>query len=165
MAVWPDEETLRLLAELPRPAVPGVRWTRPEQWHVTLRFFGEADPAEAGAALGPALGGAPTAVTADMGPAPALLGRNVLQGPVRGLEALAGVVDSATPDIGRPPRPAPFRGHLTLARGRDPRDLRPLAGGTVSSRWAVPEVTLVSSVPARSGSTYEVVARWPLGGA
>ena len=41
VAVWPPVDVVERLSELPRPAVDGVRWTTPDQWHVTIRFLGE----------------------------------------------------------------------------------------------------------------------------
>lgn len=161
MAVWPDTATLDVLSALPRPDLPGVRWTRPGQWHVTLRFLGDADAGDVVPRLEGALEGCAPA-DAVMGPACTLLGRNVLQVPVAGLDRLAGAVVDATTDLGRPPRPGRFHGHLTLARGRRPGDLRSLVGRPATSSWPASEVTLVSSVPGRGGSRYEVVGRWPL---
>ena len=161
VAVWPDAATLEVLSALARPELPGVRWTRPEQWHVTLRFLGDADPGGVASRLAPAAQGL-AAVAASMGPACALLGRTVLHVPVAGLESLAAAVGEATADLGQPPRPGGFHGHLTLARGRHPSDLRSLVGRPVASSWPVPEVTLVSSVTGRGGSRYEVIGRWPL---
>ena len=42
VAVRPPEEILRSIAKLPRPTADGVTWVRPEQWHATLRFLGDA---------------------------------------------------------------------------------------------------------------------------
>jgi RNA 2',3'-cyclic 3'-phosphodiesterase len=162
VAVWPDAATVGLLSSLPRPALPGVRWARPEQWHVTLRFLGDAEPGAVASRLGSALPAGP-AVRAEMGPACARLGRGVLQVPVAGLEDLAGAVVEVTPDLGQPPRPGPFHGHLTLARARRPEDLRSLVGRPASSSWPVQQLTLVSSATGRTGSRYEVVGRWDLG--
>src|SRR4051812_28143169 len=110
-----------MLATLDRPDVPGLRWTEPDQWHVTLRFFGDADPDE----IGPLP--QPRGVTAVLGPATVRLGRHVLAVPVAGLEELAAAW----------PQDRPFRGHLTLARSRrEPVPPRlvgvSLPGGTVS---------------------------------
>ena len=41
--MWPPPEVVARLAALARPTVEGVRWTTPEQWHVTLRFLGWVD--------------------------------------------------------------------------------------------------------------------------
>ena len=51
MAVWPPEEVLDLIGGLARPEVEGLRWTTRDQWHVTLRFFGEAKLEDALGAL------------------------------------------------------------------------------------------------------------------
>ena len=40
IAVWPPPDVVEQVAALPRPPVAGLRWTEPEQWHVTLRFLG-----------------------------------------------------------------------------------------------------------------------------
>jgi 2'-5' RNA ligase len=68
--------------------------------------------------------------------------------------------------VGRPPEDRPFAGHLTLARVADRArvDLRPLAGAEIGGDWPVDEVTLVESTLSCAGSSYEVVARFPLTG-
>ncbi|MDQ1444823.1 MAG: hypothetical protein QOI20_1287, partial [Acidimicrobiaceae bacterium] len=43
VAVWPRPEVVDALARLPRPDVPGLRWTGPDHWHVTLVFLGASD--------------------------------------------------------------------------------------------------------------------------
>ncbi|MBW3548710.1 MAG: hypothetical protein KY452_11325, partial [Actinobacteria bacterium] len=47
VAVRPPPEVVATLATLDRPERPGLRWTPPEQWHVTLRFFGPVDAEQA----------------------------------------------------------------------------------------------------------------------
>lgn len=171
VAVWPDATSTEVLAGLPRPARPGLRWTRPEQWHVTLRFIGSARPQEVASALAGAMESAAGAISAlappvkaRLGPATARLGRLVLQVPVAGLDALAALAVSATGGLGQPPREGPFRGHLTLARAQRPLDLRDLVGIPVEASWEPREVTLVSSRPGQAGpGRYEVIGRWRLG--
>src|SRR5438445_10975988 len=51
VAVWLPEHVLDLVAALPRPDVEGLRWTSRDQWHVTLRFFGNVELDDAVAAL------------------------------------------------------------------------------------------------------------------
>ena len=154
---------VQALAALPRPAVAGLRWTSPDQWHVTLRFLGEADPAAAGGAfarIGP-VGGA----AAVVGPATGRFGGRVLHAPVQGLEGLAAATVAATAGVGVPPPERPFVGHVTLARSRHPRgvDLRSLAGAPVAGRWVVRELTLVASRSGGpAGSRYEVIETLPL---
>jgi 2'-5' RNA ligase len=151
------------IAALDRPRSPGLRWTGPEQWHVTLAFIGSvAGPAVDGVAAGLAGLRAPVAA-AVLGPATARLGRAVLVVPVAGLDALAAAVAAVVPpgpDTGRP-----FTGHLTLARASGRRGVVPpaLAGTPVSARWEVAEVALVRSRPGRSGSRYETLAVVGLG--
>ncbi len=164
VAAWPPAEVVSLLAGLPRPDVKGVRWTRPEQWHVTLRFLGGVDDVEGGVA---ALRGVTvTPATALLGPAVGRFGHRILHVPVSGLEGAAGAVRSVTAGIGEPPDDRPFRGHVTLARVADRArlDLRPLAGAALSASWPVDELTLVASRLLPTGARYEVVERFPLDG-
>lgn len=118
VAVWPPENVVRELAAMPRPAIDNLRWTKPERFHVTLRFLGQCDEAEAATALRP-MSHAPVRVA--LGPAPARLGRSVVMLPARGVDGLAAAVTAATAEIGRPPPNRRFRGHMTVARfKRDP---------------------------------------------
>src|SRR5262245_7449378 len=113
VAVWPPDDVLELVQALPREERPGVRWTTRDPWHVTLRFLGAADVAEAVAAL--RLVDTAT-VEAVLGPRPRRLGASVLVMPVAGLDDIATAVLSATAEIGRPPENRRFHGHVTLAR-------------------------------------------------
>ena len=167
LAVWPPPEVVADLAALPRPERPGLRWTPAAQWHMTLRFFGDAEVEEARAVSGSALGAAALAgpVVARLGPEVGRYGHRVLQVPVGGLEPLAAVFIPATAGVGRPPERRPFSGHLTLARQRGRGSLSELVGTRIAGSWRVGEVTLVASVPAgRPGmaNRYEVVESYPL---
>ncbi|HUR18056.1 MAG TPA: RNA 2',3'-cyclic phosphodiesterase [Acidimicrobiales bacterium] len=167
VAVWPPPEVVASLAGLPRPEVEGLRWTGPDQWHVTLRFLGEVDEDEAAWAFDTI--GAGTPAVAGMGPATGRFGRRVLHVPVSGLDAVAAATVAATGGIGHPPEDRPFAGHITLARARHPRgvDLRSLAGASIAGTWAVPEITLVASRlgAGRQGrARYDIVRRLALQG-
>lgn len=162
MAVALPEAVVDLLRALDRPALPEVRWTTPEQWHVTLRFLGDVPDL---AAVAGALTTVPERlrahhgglVRAELGPAAAWFpGRQVLQVPVAGLDVLAAVVAEALePWCGPPDRP--FVGHLTLARTRGrARGPLALAGGAVAATWEVAEVALLSSHLAAEGARYRV---------
>jgi 2'-5' RNA ligase len=162
VALWPPPAVVDLVRSLPRPDVAGVRWTTPEQWHVTLRFLGEAAPDQAVAALSAvAWAAAPVAVTGER-----LLcfGQEVLVLPVEGVAGMAAHVEAATAGIGRPPPSRPFAGHLTLARARRGGDVRPAGGTAVGQRvwWRPAEVTLVASHLQAVGARYQVVERWVL---
>lgn len=141
VAVVPPDEVLDVIAALPRPEAPGVRWTGRDQWHVTLRFLGEADVDDAVRALD---GATWARCRAELGPAVRRLGRNVLCVPAAGLDDLAGAVVEATAAVGRPPEKRPFRGHLTLARCRakPPRDA---VGRPVAAEFPVDAVHLIQS--------------------
>lgn len=131
----------------------GVQRIRPQNWHVTLRFVGNADVAAVTERL--AAVELPTA-EAVLGPAVERLGRNHLVIPVAGLEELAVVVTTATSGLGRPPRPR-FVGHLSIARTRREAPSS-LVGMPFTAAFAVREIALVSSEPTPAGSEYTTVA-------
>lgn len=153
VAVWPPAEVVSQLEAMPRPDDVGLRWTTPDQWHVTLRFLGEADVETATAALA-AVDHEP--VTATMGPEVRVLGRNAVVTPVTGLDALAASVALAFGGIGRPPEDRAFRGHLTLARiASTDRFTLPRAGP--AAEWPVTEIALVRSTLLAAGARYDTV--------
>jgi 2'-5' RNA ligase len=163
VAVWPPEDVLDLIASVPRPDVEGLRWTTPDQWHVTLRFFGNVGLDEASATLSNASAPATTAV---LGPETGRFAKRILHVPVAGLDGVAEAVVRATEKVGRPPEPRPFNGHLTLARAKDRRrgvDLRALVGAPLAATWPVSEVCLVESHLSPKGANYEVVENVSLG--
>lgn len=159
LAAWPPDAVVdRLAAWLPARPAPGVRWVPPENWHVTLRFLGRAEPDEALAALASLQAASAEAV---VGPRVTTLGRSIVCLPVGGLDRLAAAVRAATASVGEPPEPRPFTGHLTLAR-RKGRAKAPAVGAEYSDRFLVTEVALVSSTTAADGARYHVLARQPL---
>jgi RNA 2',3'-cyclic 3'-phosphodiesterase len=160
IAAVPPDEVLDALAGLPRPDERGVRWTRREQWHVTLRFLGEASVDDASSALGALDAGS---VTATMGPAVSRLGRNVICVPVHGLDELAAAVRAATETVGEPPDPRPFAGHVTLARLNKRGSCR-LAGERFTASFPVGEVALVRSTLTDQGPRYVTELVVPLRG-
>jgi 2'-5' RNA ligase len=159
VAVWPPADVVARLGALSRAERPGVRWTTPDQWHVTLRFFGHLDDAEEvkGALLGVR---SVAAVTASAGPSTRRLGSSTVCLPVAGLDSVAGAVGRLP--FGAPLPDRPFRGHLTLARAKRGASLGGLVGEPFEASWAVDEVTLVASELHPEGARYRVVARYPL---
>jgi RNA 2',3'-cyclic 3'-phosphodiesterase len=160
VAVWPPAEVLDGVEALFRPVEAGGRWTRRDQWHVTLRFLGSADIDEVTSALA---GVRHPPVEAVVGPATELLGEGVLHLPVAGLGSLADGVVAATRDLGRPPESRPFLGHLTLARmaGEPPEGV---VGQAFSASFPVDAVHLVSSSLGGNAARYVTVATVPLTG-
>jgi 2'-5' RNA ligase len=162
VAVWPPDEVLDLLAALDRPEIHGLRWTRRDQWHVTLRFLG---PVPDAAPVAEALSGLDLPSSAAvLGPAVDRFGRRILHVPVAGLEAVAAGVVGATERLGQPPDDRPFHGHITLARVADRArvDLQPLTGRAVHAKWRVGTICLVESRLSPAGARYEVLDRFPL---
>jgi 2'-5' RNA ligase len=159
LAVWLPAQAVEQLSTLPRLDQPGLRWVPPANWHVTLRFIGDADPIDALSSLA---GTALPAATAVLGPVVRRLGTRAVVIPVAGLDELAAVVGAATADIGRPPNPHPFTGHLTLARLL-PGATCDLVGTPVAAEVRIAEVVLVASDLTHDGATYRVIGTWVTG--
>jgi 2'-5' RNA ligase len=172
VAVSPPENVMEMLRGIERPDDPRLRWTTPDQWHVTLRFLGEVEGpepvADALTLVPEALAAAGVGeVWAALGPRVAWFpGRQVLHVPVSGLDALARAVVNATAPWGLPPEDRPFSGHLTLARARGrARGPAGLAGASLDAAWRVADFGLVSSVLGGRGSHYDTLATVALPGA
>ena len=154
VAVWPPEDVIGTLAAIERPAAAGVRWTKPERVHVTLRFLGECDEAGAADVLRSARLAAARVI---LGPAVERLGRGVLIVPAQGLDELAASVIAATRHLGLPPPDRAFRGHLTVARYR--REPPPDHRQPLEASFDVSEIALVRSDPP---GTYVNVERFAI---
>jgi 2'-5' RNA ligase len=156
-----------------REQAPGLRWTVPAQWHLTLTFLGEVTEDDV-PQLCDRLGRA-----ADRSSALALrfrgggrFGRRVLfthvDGDLNQLRRLAGRTTAAARRTGLVVEDRPYRPHLTLARADGGSDLRPLVAALRpfdGVPWEANEVHLVRSrLGAGEGrrSIYENVSRWPL---
>lgn len=167
VAVRPPPDVLDRLEALDRTARVGVRYTRRDQWHVTLRFFGEVDLAVAAAALRTVR--APRAEALLDGTV-TRFGGGALVLPVHGLDGLAAEVVTATAAVGRPPEARPFAGHLTVARRRGRAARSPLPhgalswsdGGSASVPFAVEELELIRSSTADGGARYTTELVVPL---
>lgn len=147
----------------------GLRWSTRDQWHVTLRFFGELGAPQvelAQAAVAKAASLLPELLPAEGGPATRFLGPGLVVWPVEGLAGAAQAVGKATAKLGKPLPGRRFSGHLTLARGRHGTNLRDQYQllETLSASWAVSSLSLVQSRLGPAGAKYEVLADFPLGG-
>lgn len=179
VAVDVPEAVRRELAKAVAPfrdRVPGARWTRPEGWHVTLKFLGSTWPRlleEVKEALGRAAAGAApfethlTEVGAFPGPARARVVWVGLADP----EGRFGPVVRALDDLLAPHFPVEkraFTPHLTLARVNPPVDLRSAAPELLGLRvdsepFAVDRLVLYRSHLSPAGARYEPLHAVPLG--
>lgn len=175
IAVWPPQPVLALLDAIVGDGIDTeaaeVRWTRPEQRHITLRFFGDVDEADA-SSIGPCLddalrarpGTGAGAVEARLGPRVQRLGTGAIVVPVNGLDALASDVLRATSAFGSAPVERTFRGHLTLGRARRGRRVSSRAlGRAIDASWVVEDITLIHSVLGGGPPRYEPLWRGDLG--
>jgi len=153
------------------PGGDGVRWTRPEAYHVTLRFVG-ATPVDRVVAMARAVqervaGFAPFALrlgALHAFPSPRRPRVVTLElHPVEPLVALAEAVERGVVEAGFAPEERAFRPHLTLGRvkeraGRAPR-LHASLGPADAAPFDVASIVLFQSVPADGGSQYTPLAR------
>lgn len=159
IAVWPPDDVVAELMALRRKDQRGVRFVRPENWHITLRFLGEADPD----AVIDALDGVDLPHTrARLGLAVDVFADRALVIPVEGLDDLAHQVTQRTSHIGEPSRKR-FIGHLTLARVKSHAAMPGALGAMVSAEFDVDEIALVRSRLDPQGAQYETIETWPVG--
>jgi RNA 2',3'-cyclic 3'-phosphodiesterase len=181
VAIVPPDEAVESLAEFLEPrrdAGPDLRWTDPEQWHLTLAFMPAApdrvldDLVERLARVSRRHEPVPLRV-AGAGSFPNPYASRVLWAGLEhdgdALRHLARGIRGVCAKAGAGPEGGPFHPHITLARTRRPveasrwlRVLDPYAGPA----WVAREVTLISSHLGEGRGNrprYEVVAALPLG--
>ncbi|HEY5910797.1 MAG TPA: RNA 2',3'-cyclic phosphodiesterase [Verrucomicrobiae bacterium] len=170
------EAQLLLRRCLPTPA---ARWTRPEQFHLTLRFLGNVDASRTDALID-ALRAACHAFgslrlrAAGIGffpnpRAPRVIWVGLTDEQDR-LAVLAESVVSATNNFTNEEPEARFRGHITLARIKSirPRETEPLiaaateAGWATFGEWTATAVELIRSELCSQGARYTTLATIPL---
>lgn len=179
VALWPPPEVIAdLVAATSAVAARGpafVRWSGPEQFHVTLAFLGEIPDRQRGE-----IGRRLARVSERHAPLSAHVvgagrfGDRVLYLRIGGdrdrLRRLAASVAAAVRRAGADVEERAFRPHVTVARARPPGDLRPLTTALEDFRsadWTVSELHLVSSrlgAGPAGRAAYETVATWPLTG-
>jgi 2'-5' RNA ligase len=161
------------------PALPRASWTRPQAWHLTLKFLGEIDEnaaARFSAAIGDAAGDAPESEVASGGAIvlprrgrPRVLGVGFAPGPgLSSLARLAAKAEEAAVRIGVAPDGRPFHPHVTLARLRDPWPAGAVgAFRSEADRWVFPVWHVRSCVLYRSrldpsGAVNTPLREWPI---
>lgn len=155
----------------------GVKWCKPDQIHVTLKFFGDLPDA----AIQPVIAAVSDACAAfppfpvtvrgagSFGPRGAIrvvwAGVEELTGALGGLQR---AIDEKLGPLGFPPEARAFHPHLTLGRLRDPARDPALSqalqerGDFDGGRFLADRLALYSSVLSPAGPTYSVVHTWPL---
>jgi 2'-5' RNA ligase len=178
VALWPPPDAVsELLATVDdvRAHAPGLRWTRPEQWHLTLAFLGNVPDdrrPELDQRLGRAASRHPpmTLRFAGGGRFGSRLLFTRVDGDRETLTRLAASVAAAARRSRIPVDDRPYRPHLTLARGRGEVDLRPVAARLESfagGAWTASRLDLVESRLGRGPAgtaRYVAVNAWPLAG-
>ena len=161
-----------LSLSLLRGGLPGARWIDPENYHLTLRFFGDVEGHVADeianaldrvhrASFTLALSGVgafgskkPHSIYAGVAPSPAL-------------SALQGEIDGICRRLGLPADARKFTPHVTVAR------LRNVAAGEVAhylsqrgnfstAPFTVSRVVMMSSRDSVGGGPYVIEEAWPL---
>jgi 2'-5' RNA ligase len=154
-----------------RPGGDGVRWVRPEAWHVTLRFLGRIEASR----VAP-LARRASRELAELRPFALRLGpaelfptprrpRVVALGlaPQAPLAELAQALERAVAAEGFAREERPFRAHLTLGRVRE-RSFPAVDGiAAAAEEFEVEEVVLFRSELLPSGARYTPLERVPLG--
>jgi 2'-5' RNA ligase len=168
LAVVPPPDAIgwtEALAESARRDDDGLRWTLPEQRHLTLQFLGRVDDAdsltesvaESVRRIAPftlALGGG------GAFPSPrraSIVWLGVSTGADE-LAALVGAIVAATAPLGFVGDDHPFHAHLTLARVNRARDVRALVDqlstGPAGPPWTVDRIVLFDSDTRADGAVH-----------
>jgi len=177
----PDElrATLARWARETAGADRGWRCIAPGSIHLTLRFYGDTEPARVPdlAARGRELARAHAPLSLDVagwgafpGPARPRVLWVGLAGQVEELRALAAAAEQDARTLGFEPEQRPFRAHLTVARvARRGERVRPPgapdAGAPSFGALRIEELVLYRSHLEPDGARYEALERFPLGAA
>lgn len=170
------KKSLAAVCERLRPNCPDVRWTRPAQLHLTLKFLGEVSESRL-----PELNQVMTRVARTVPPFEMTLdGTGVfpasgrvrivwagLHEPGGILQRLAGGIENGMAGLGFPREERDFSPHITLGRVKDDRSagrIRKLAEQQEIEKLTqrVSELTLMSSKLSAGGSIYAAILRSPL---
>lgn len=174
------ERIFEALSELKSAVGEGVRWTTPEQFHLTLRFLGSVESAQV-EALASALGSVcagfkPLSLRAERigffprprSPRVVWVGVTDADNELPGLQQ---AVQAASDAFTKEKPETRFTGHVTLGRvkeltrfhaellAREAERMHQAVFGT----WQAREVELVRSQLSPHGSRYSVLASFPLG--
>ena len=161
-----------------RTRLSEVRWTRPEQLHLTLRFFGNVPIEQVDdlkESLRRSIGGIrPFCLTlTGLGCFPSITRPSVIwvgiEGDLAELEKLSRQIEAQTSRFGSHAEEREFRPHLTIGRIKvRPRPLRRREGIIPNmpvpklGDWPVSELHLTRSTLSSEGSSYTLLAAFPM---
>ena len=162
--------TLRL-----RLATPGdgLRWSEPEQWYITLSFFGELDTREVQCLRAAVERLSAKPVELEISALGWFAAKGILYAAVvssHSLESLHLQMVATATLCGLSPASRPFQPHITLARSKNRTGMAtlrrlchpelPAFGTTV--RWMAEQVLLYESILDGGGAQYQILARQQL---
>jgi 2'-5' RNA ligase len=169
------KKTVEAARDEVRRTLPAARWTRPEGWHLTLKFLGDSERNTLGHLirdLGPRLVGlSDVAVELPGGgffPSPARPRVAWIGGSVAGAAPVVEAVEAAAVRVGYPGEVRPWSAHLTIARlkGRWPaaaiESYLAWTDGLAVSRFVCTDVVLFESRLGQAGAVYTALERMPL---
>lgn len=175
LAIVPPDEVLDAIDRLlDRSKKSPFAWTRRDQWHITLQFYGRVDDPETLSE------GIRAAANASQSTRLQLRGGGAFPNPKKaqvfwlGLDRTDALIDlhalvaAATRDfIGRRDR-ITLKPHLTLAHLKRTLDLTPdveaISGAPIGLAWELTEVILLESETRSGGAVYSEQDRFRLGG-
>lgn len=177
-AAW-VESARRLVGRLAQ-ALPRASWTRPESWHITLKFLGDisGEAAERFAgAIAPRVAAAPTGELSAGGaillpprgrPRVLGIGFAASSSALTPLGDLARAAETLGRRVGAKAEDRPFRPHVTLARVREPwpapavHAFRREADAWAFPEWPVRSCVLYESRLEPTGAIHTPLHEWAL---
>lgn len=143
----------------------GLRWTRPEGWHITLAFLGETAPERLPNLTGQLSRVKATQFRVEFGASEVFERAGALVVGVRltaALEALQQAVNRAVAEAGFRPEERAYRPHLTLARARRGERIRLRTDEAAIEGFEAREFVLYESSLEPGGARYEAQGRFAL---
>ena len=183
LAIEPPEDILqamlRLQEKLKREVSGRISWTRPEGWHLTLKFFGDVSMEDVEKISSAVQNRVASGLSLNLkleklGVFPDARRPRVLwcgtAGDVSQLSVLQKQLDTDFDALGFPNEDRPFRAHVTLARMKDPRGVTGLGealakhGAFAAGEFICRELILFQSQLTPRGAIYTRLAVFPLNG-
>ena len=156
VALRPPPEVVEAVAAVRGGETDRLRWSKPADYHVTLRFYPSVDPGELVDAVR-ALEHPPVEITG--GPSVQDMFDLVVALPISGADGLVRTLSEATGQLS--PLDLTFRGHLTVGRFHDGAE-RSFEPRPLQVAWRARSMIVVESVPVRGRFEHVDLAEVPL---